>query len=131
MEAALERNLDLQATVARLDAARANARISGSDQYPQLGAGISGGRRQILRRSRPRTRSPPTATASSLDLSWEIDVWGRLRDSASASIADYEAATADLAGARLSLAANTAKFWFRTTTARQQLDPGQRNGVEF
>lgn len=123
VEDALERNLDLQATIARLDAARANARISGSDQYPQFGAGLTGGRRELV--FDESTDPPSTLTSDSygfsLDLSWEIDVWGRLRDSASASIADYEAATADLAGARLSLAANTAKFWFRATTARQQL----------
>jgi NodT family efflux transporter outer membrane factor (OMF) lipoprotein len=120
---ALERNLDLQATVARLDAARANAKISGSDQYPQFGAGLAGGRQELIV---SESTDPPTSITSdsygfSLDVSWEIDVWGRLRDSASASIADFEAAAADLAGARLSLAANTAKFWFRTTTARQQL----------
>jgi NodT family efflux transporter outer membrane factor (OMF) lipoprotein len=121
---ALERNLDLQATIARLDAARATARITGADQYPQLGAGLTGGRRELIF---DESTDPPTSITSdsygfALDLSWEIDVWGRLRDSASASIADYEAATADLAGARLSLVGNTAKFWFRTTTARQQLD---------
>ena len=123
VEDALERNLDLQAAIARLDAARANAKISGSDQYPQFGAGLAGGRQEFIL---SESTNPPTSITSdsygfSLDMSWEIDVWGRLRDSASASIADYEAAAADLAGARLSLAGNTAKFWFRATTARQQL----------
>ncbi|MEZ5274767.1 MAG: efflux transporter outer membrane subunit [Opitutaceae bacterium] len=121
---ALERNLDLQATAARLEAARASARIAGADQYPQLGAGLSGGRREIIF---DETGGEPTKITSdsyglSLDLSWEIDVWGRLRNRGSAAIADYEAAMADLDGARLSLVGNTAKFWFRTTTARQLLD---------
>ncbi|RKX34455.1 MAG: transporter [Verrucomicrobia bacterium] len=124
VEDALERNLDLQAAIARLDAARANARISEADQFPQLGAGLAGSRREFI--FDESTDPPSTLTSNSygfsLDLSWEVDVWGRLRDSASASIADYEAAAADLAGARLSLAGNTAKFWFRATTAHQQLD---------
>jgi multidrug efflux system outer membrane protein len=124
VEDALARNIELQATIARVDAARANAKITGSDQYPQLGAGLAGSRREIVLDG---SGDPPATLTSdsygfSLDLSWEIDVWGRLRDSASASIADYEAVAADLSGARLSLAGNTAKFWFRATTARQQLE---------
>lgn len=130
VDAALVRNLDLQATAARLETARANARISGSDQYPTIGAGLSGGRGQYL-----FDESPTTVTSDSyglsFDLSWEIDVWGRLRDGASASIADYEAAAADLEGARLSLAGNTAKSWFRTTTARQQLTLAEETVTSF
>lgn len=130
VDTALERNLDLQATAARLDMAQANARISGSGRYPQLGAGLSGGRRQFLLDESPN-KVTSNSFGLSLDLSWEIDVWGRLRDGASASIADYEAAAADLEGARLSLAGNTAKSWFRTTTARQQLTLAEETVMSF
>lgn len=130
---ALKRNLDLRATAARLDTARANAAISGADQFPQLGAGLSGGRRELILNE--ATGEPIKLTSDnyglSLDLSWEVDVWGRLRDRASASIADFEAAAADLEGARLSLAGNTAKSWFRTTTARQQLNLAEETVLSF
>jgi len=88
VEDALGKNLDLKATIARLDTARANARTTGADQYPQLGAGLTGGRREWMF---DESTDPPMSITSdsygfSLDLSWEIDVWGRLRDSASASV---------------------------------------------
>jgi len=127
---ALERNLDIQSTAARLESARAAARISGADQYPQLGVGLTGGRRQFLLNEDP-TSTTVDSYGLSFDVSWEIDVWGRLRDGASAAIADYEAASADLDGARLSLAANTAKSWFRATTARQQLTLAEETVASF
>ncbi len=58
----------------------------------------------------------------SLDASWEMDLWGRLRDLDHAAYADFEAAQADFRAARLSLAANTAKAYFDLITAQQQLD---------
>ncbi|MGE9296791.1 MAG: TolC family protein, partial [Puniceicoccales bacterium] len=53
---------------------------------------------------------------------WEIDVWGRLRDRQSAALADVQASLATYRGARLSLAARTATAWFRAIEARQQLE---------
>ena len=50
-----------------------------------------------------------------LNLSWEIDLWGRLRNRARAGYADYQAVEADFESARLSLAANTAKSWLNVT----------------
>lgn len=56
-----------------------------------------------------------------LDASWEMDLWGRLRDLDHAAYQDFVAAQADFRGARLSLAANTAKAWFNLIAAHQQL----------
>jgi multidrug efflux system outer membrane protein len=58
----------------------------------------------------------------SLDASWEMDLWGRLRDLDHAAYEDLVAAQADFRAARLSLAANTAKAWFNLIAARQQLE---------
>ena len=44
-----------------------------------------------------------------LDLSWEVDLWGRLRDQTSAAVARAESYQADLEAARLSLAAQITK----------------------
>ena len=57
----------------------------------------------------------------SLEASWELDLWGRLRDLDKAAQQEYIAAIADFRAARLSLAANTAKAWYDLITARQQV----------
>ncbi len=55
----------------------------------------------------------------SLQASWELDLWGRLRDLDKAAEQDYIAALADFRGARLSLAANTTVSWFDLIASRQ------------
>lgn len=58
----------------------------------------------------------------SLQASWELDLWGRLRDLDKAAEQDYIAALADFRGARLSLAANTSKSWFDLIASRQLVE---------
>jgi NodT family efflux transporter outer membrane factor (OMF) lipoprotein len=43
------------------------------------------------------------------DISWELDLWGRVADQRGAAVADAQAAEDDLHAAKLSLAANTVK----------------------
>jgi multidrug efflux system outer membrane protein len=57
----------------------------------------------------------------SLGVSWEPDLWGRMRYGRNAAQASYASAKADFEFARQSLAANTAKCWFATTEAWQEL----------
>ena len=47
----------------------------------------------------------------SLDVSWELDVWGRVLAVTRAAVADVQAAQADYAGVRLSIPAYTTKAW--------------------
>ena len=56
-----------------------------------------------------------------LNLQWEADLWGRLRDRDSAALAQAQARQADWRGARLSLAAQVAKSWFNLAEAKQQV----------
>jgi NodT family efflux transporter outer membrane factor (OMF) lipoprotein len=129
IETALQNNHDLAAAAARLEQAEALARIAGAGLKPSVGAGVSGSRqRQYLGFAgggdTPLPFSPnPTYTSfgASLDISWEVDLWGRLRADARAALADYQAALADLAGARLSLAGQTAKAYFAAAEAKQQV----------
>lgn len=57
----------------------------------------------------------------SLDVSWEVDVWGRIRAGQSAAIGQYQAAEADLWAAETSLAAQVAKSYFALAEADEQL----------
>ena len=96
---ALQRNYDLRDAVARMEEARASLGITRSNQYPNFGAGASV---EINRLSRDgatpiRTQLLPSqnrnfGTAALELLSFEIDIWGRLRR-------ETEAARANLLGA--------------------------------
>jgi len=96
---ALVANYDLRDAVARVDAARANLGITRSDQFPQVGASAN---IQFNRVSRDgatplpagflRSQNRTFGEASLNLLSFEVDIWGRLRRAT-------EAARANLLGA--------------------------------
>jgi NodT family efflux transporter outer membrane factor (OMF) lipoprotein len=95
IRAALEQNYDLRDAVARVDQARANLGITRSNQYPQASAS---GNLQLTRLSRDGAFPLPASfvpeqnrnwgQASLNLLSFEIDLWGRLRRSTEAARAN-------------------------------------------
>lgn len=92
---ALERNYDLRDAIARVEEARANLAIVRSNQIPNLAAG---GAVEINRLSRDGATALPPAVLSSQNrnfgtaalqlLSFEIDLWGRLRRATEAARAN-------------------------------------------
>ena len=110
---AIRNNPDLRVTAAKLKTARANLKIAGAALLPTLTAKAAASRTKRNNTSGfSITSSRSERYTPSLDLAWEVDVWGRLADSRLAAQLDTEEAAANLQGARLSLAANTAKGWF-------------------
>jgi NodT family efflux transporter outer membrane factor (OMF) lipoprotein len=116
-------NQDLKAAVARLQEARAQAGIARADLFPTLTLGPS------LTRQRVSTNGPhysPGAEPSyndfllEADLSYEIDVWGRVRNTLSAANATAQASAADLVTLDLSTHAELATDYFSLRGADNQ-----------
>jgi NodT family efflux transporter outer membrane factor (OMF) lipoprotein len=129
VDEALLNNFDLKGAAARVDAAAAVAKAAGADLFPQAAVRFDGGRRKqnLIGFPIPGSGGGVVSTYStsygvSLDIGWEIDLWGRIRSGQSAALADVQATWAELAGARLSVAAQTAKSWFAVTESRLQLE---------
>jgi NodT family efflux transporter outer membrane factor (OMF) lipoprotein len=133
VDEALLHNLDLQAAAARLEAAGAEARIAGADIWPQVSAGGSAVRQQQVFTFFPGglLKNLNNTYGVSLDVSWEVDLWGRLRTQRSAAAADLQAAVADYRGARLSIAAQAMKAWFAAVEAQRQLDLAEETATSF
>ena len=124
---AVSQNFDLKAVAARMEAAKANARIAGADIYPHANAGLQGGRND-----QPWVDlNPIDSGALSLNLSWEIDVWGRIRATKKAAAAESIASQLDYAGARLSLAGLAAKSWFVLVESELQVKIAQDDVVSI
>ncbi len=125
---ALEHNYDLQAAAASVAAAAAQARIAGAALKPQASAGFDASRRQQVFVGLPIPgsggvlKSTSTSFGASLNVSWEADLWGRLRAGQAAAVADAQAAEADYAAARLSLAGQVTKAWFAVVEAERQVE---------
>lgn len=108
-------NQDLRAAFARLQQARAEARIARADYFPTLTVGPS------LTRSRGSQNAPryspkfPVISNDYLleaDVSYEFDVWGRVRNAVSAAKASAQASAADLATVDLATRAELASDYF-------------------
>ena len=124
----LERNLDLRAAAARLEQAAADARIASGALQPTIQGSYSGSRRKQnfvgfpIPGAEDRVLSTVfTNQGISLDTTWEVDLWGRLRTTEQAALADLQRSAADLRGAQLSIAGQTAKAWFAIAEAQQQV----------
>lgn len=135
VRAALAGNQDLRAAAARVEQAVAQARIAGADLYPQVSAGGRSTRQKQRFIGLPIPGAggdePPSSLSTSygvsLDVSWEADLWGRIRAGKRAAEADLLAAREELEAARLSLSAQSAKAWLAATEARLQRDLAQRS----
>lgn len=113
----IEHNLSLRALIYRVEASAAAARKAGAPLLPSIA--VSGTGRTFETYSDSNLQNS-TAEVSA-GISWELDIWGRLRAQRNSALASYQAIEADLAYARLSLAAQASKLWFQATETYQQL----------
>jgi multidrug efflux system outer membrane protein len=116
VDEAVANNLNLRATASQVERAAGLARLAGASLKPMVGLGGGGGKTV----SDMDVLSGNSYNAA-LTMSWEADVWGKLRQRAAAGEAGLAATTADFAFARQSIAATTAKTWFLATEIDQQL----------
>ncbi|MCB1126024.1 MAG: efflux transporter outer membrane subunit [Verrucomicrobiae bacterium] len=124
---ALRENHNLKQALARVDAAVAQARIAGADLQPQVGFNFDAAKRQQVFVGLPIPGGPSALTSkstsygASLNLTWELDVWGRIRAGQSAALANVQASESDYLGAMESLAAQTVRAWVGAIAAEHQL----------
>ncbi len=122
---AIDHNRDLRIAAARLQVAREGTIVAGAARLPSISASGSASYSQSRFEDETGDFEPFVDSKDSrlsLSASWEIDLWGRLANLHQAAIQDYEAQLADYRGARLSLAANTAKAWYNLIAAGQQVE---------
>jgi len=107
-------NPDLRGAFARFEQARAVAGEARSQQYPQLNANASAIRGRESANA-PNTLGPGFTGndfITSLNVAWQIDLFGRLRNTTAAANARAQGSAADLAALDLSLQAELATDYF-------------------
>ena len=117
-------NQDLKAAEARFREARALVRFNRAAEFPTISVGPTA---NYVKDSNS-TPAFPTAVARSgagdfilpFDLSYEIDLWGRVRRTVAAAREETQATAADVATASLSLHAELAMDYFELRSADTQ-----------
>lgn len=118
VEQALASNFDLKTAAARINAAIAQARIDGAALWPQLS--FAPGYQYAQVRSAGFGSAQYSVFEALFNLSWEADIWGRIRSLKEAARQEMEATSADFQAARLSLAARVVQNYFALLEAQLQ-----------
>ena len=117
VDRALDANTDLEVAAARVRQARASLRGAQAGYWPTLGAGLAASTRE----------SAPTLFDASLDASYEVDLFGGVRRSVTASRADLAATEASREGVRTTVAAEVALAYFDLRLAQRRLEIARAN----
>src|SRR5437762_9907364 len=109
-EAALSDNPTLAEASAQVEEARASLRLARAQQMPELRVDGTAARARIAGAPSPAGATILTQSSAALgsSLGWELDLWGRLRQSALAARERLDARTADASELRLALIAQLA-----------------------
>ena len=117
---AIARNPDLRAAGARVEQSAAYARSAQAQLLPWVNllgtGGIKAGGGSDL---------SSALSGIMLGVSWEPDLWGRLRYGRNAADDSYASAQADFQFARQSLAAQVARSWFLAIQTKLELDAAE------
>jgi multidrug efflux system outer membrane protein len=113
---AVSANFTVQASIAKLDQARALARISTAALFPQASVGGFAGASRVSG-NRPQNVAPFTALTQGnfvipFSVSWEPDLYGRSHRGIEAAQAAYQASGADLENVRLAASSELAGDYF-------------------
>jgi len=120
-------NQNLKAAEAQYTQARALVRYQRADFFPTITAGASANRNQYSKNRQPHSPQFNGVSFTDLqipfELSYQVDVWGRVRRTVESYREQAQASAADLAAVNLSMHAQLALDYFqaRTLDAEEQL----------
>jgi multidrug efflux system outer membrane protein len=128
---ALTHNYDLREAVARIDAARASYGITRSDQFPTIGASADVINQRQSRSSaidlpEPIKRDRSFGSVLLNLLTYEIDIWGRLRKATAAAKADLLATEEARYAVITTLVSDVATAYFNLREFDFELDISRR-----
>ncbi len=126
--AAADYNQDLRLAVARVDEARALAGIARADQLPRLDGSAQASRSRGSSVGLQPVPGRPVLEdkQAGATLSFELDIWGKLRRASEAAQASLLASQANRDAVQLGLYAQVANSYFSLRGLDQQLDIAQR-----
>lgn len=120
---ALANNLDLKQAVARVEQARAQLKVVGAPLYPQLGYGANAARQGGPSVGSDRIDNVTyNAFYGAFNLSWELDLWGKVRRASEAAQAELLATEAFQRGVTVTLLADVASTYFQLVALDRELE---------
>ncbi len=130
---ALMNNYDLRIAASRVEQARALYGVARADFFPQVGYEGGIGRSHSISQLSVQIPSGQESNAFKgvFNLAWELDVWGRIRHSNDAAIADLLASEEFRRGVVLSLVSDVAQAYFELRELDLELEIARRTTESF
>lgn len=135
IEEALEHNKDMLIATARIKEMVANKRISFAGLFPEIGLEAAG-QREFLNYGGNTEKYTPEVRAN-LGISWELDIWGKLRWENEAGIAAYLQSVEAKRALQLTIISQVAQNYFELRTLDKELEiihqtlEARQEGVNF
>ncbi len=127
IHAAVANNQDLVLAAARVDEARAFVGIAKADFYPQISAQADAAYGRPLSKEINPAAETGGRYNMSAGLSWELDLWGRIRNSRDAAIADLLATENGRRAILLSLVSGVAQAYLELRELDLELEIAKSN----
>jgi len=131
-------NQTLRQAVARVDEARALARVAASYRYPTITLDPMASRQRLSANRPSALTGAPVQSAATFndwlvpfDLTYEVDVWGRVRRSLQAATAQAAASVDEEAVIRLAVQTDVAQYYYTLRLLDAQLDILTRTIVSY
>ena len=132
---AWKKNEDLIYAAEQTIARGEEAIINGSNLLPQVNLGVNGSRskRNLIGFNLPNGNTSFTSDSfdSGLNLSWEIDLWGKIKDQQKSGNKKFQMAHYEYEAMKQSLAANVVKNWFSIVENKKQFELSKKTSTTF
>ncbi|MEX0771625.1 MAG: efflux transporter outer membrane subunit [Balneolales bacterium] len=120
IEEGLQNNIDIRIALQQIDAAKAYFKQGKSSQYPDLNVGAQAAHQQLSDNGQSGGGSFTQYDLSGT-LSWEADIWGKIRSNRRAFKASYLQSVAAHKAVKTELIANIASVYFQLLALDEQL----------
>lgn len=123
VDLALKNNIDLAQAAVSVNRALYQANLISGDLTPSFSGSLEGSARKNIKEGGPSSRS----AGGSLNLSYEMDLWGRVAAAVSAQQWEYMATVEDREAARLALINSVADAYFNLSYLNDAIAAAEEN----
>lgn len=125
MQVAQQQSLDLLLSAERVKQAELQMRIANASLFPSLSASASSGESRTEPQGGSSSRSE--STRASVNISYEVDLWGGIAAGRTAAQAGYAASRYGQEAAALSINAAIASSWFQWLALQERIATAHKN----
>lgn len=126
---AMNRNYSVLMAVNRMDQAKASLRITQSNYYPSFTMDAGWNRKQTSGNIGTGPRSWNGYYDASVNMSWQMDVFGNIRQRVKAQKENFSASQEEYHATMVSLCAEVASAYFNLRQTQQELDVLRHNAI--